>query len=203
MIAYDAPMQHRSIVIRAILALALAAAACGGKKQDAKQDPPAAANGDKPPGSAPSAGSELATAADPPGVEWKAVEQPFGTVELPVGPWELSDNQLDGKDGTVVMLQSQDGITPDQLDEYLASYEDVQRRDAPKYAGKASTKGLVGGARAVRVEGTFDNGTRFVTRDYLIFTERRVLALSARTPEANAANLPGVIDHIARTARSK
>ena len=55
---------------------------------------------------------------------------------------------------------------------------------------------------AVRVEGTFDNGTRFVTRDYLLFTKGQVVLLSARSPEPGAA-LAGVIDHMARSAKVK
>ncbi len=184
------------------LVLAVAAAACGGKKDPAK-DPPATTQGTAATPAKPAA-AELATAAEPTGLTWKAVEQPFGSVELPTGDgWEIVEGQLEGKDGTVVMMQSQAGIAPDQMDEYLASYDEVQRRDAPKYAGKPAVKGVVGGAPAARVEGAFDNGTRFVTRDYLIFAKGKVVLLSARAPEASAAGLPGVIDHVARSAAIK
>lgn len=185
-----------------VLTLAVATAGCGGKK-DPANDPPATTKATAP-APAKAAAAELATAAEPPGIAWKVVEQPFGSVELPTGEgWEMVEGQLEGKDGTVVMLQAQDGITPDQLDEYLASYDEVQRRDAPKYLGKPATKGAVGGAPAARVEGTFDNGTRFVTRDYLIFAKGKVVLLSARVPEAGAAGLAGVIDHVARSATIK
>lgn len=206
--AYAAPMQLRSIVIWS--ALALVAASCSSKKKDGSERKPAATGGEgatsggKPAHDRP-AGVELATSAELPGIEWKATELPFdATLDLPIGrDWALNDNQLEGKDGTVVMLQVQDGVSADQLDEYLASYEQVQQRDAPNYVGKPSTKGVVNGLRAVRVEGAFDNGTKFVTRDYLLFTGDRVLALSARAPADSATNLPGLIDHIARSARSK
>jgi hypothetical protein len=185
------------------LVIALALMACGGKK-DADKTGGGSGTQRTGAGTAKPAAKELADAAEPAGITWQRAAQPFGSVELPTGPtWNITDGQLEGKDGTVVMMQAQVGITPDQLDEYLASYEDVQKRDAPKYAGKPSTKGTVGGAPAVRVEGTFDNGTKFVTRDYLIFTDGKVVALSGRTPEANAAMLPGVIDHIARSLQAK
>lgn len=184
------------------LMLGIVAAGCGGKKDSTDVPPATGTSTAAPPAKA--AAAELATAAEPAGITWKATEQPFGSVELPTGDgWEMVEGQLEGKDGTVVMLQSQDGITPDQLDDYLASYDEVQRRDAPKYVGKPATKGTVGGAPAARVEGTFDNGTRFVTRDYLIFTKGKVVVLSARVPEAGASGLAGVIDHVARSATIK
>lgn len=198
-------MTHRLSLCLA-LTLSLAAFACGGKKD--------APSGAAPGTGAPTAGTatqpgkpaakELADAAEPTGVTWKRLEQPFGSVEVPAGAgWEVVDNQVEGADGTVIMLQAQDGIGPELLDDYLASYDDVQKRDAPKYAGKGSTKGAVGGAVAARVEGSFDNGTKFVTRDYLIFTKGKVVVLGARTPEPNAAALPGLIDHVARSLQVK
>lgn len=196
--AYTARMKHVAFA----LIVGIAAAGCGGKKDPANDPPASGKTTAPPPGKA--AAAELATAAEPAGITWKAVPQPFGSVELPSGDgWEIVEGQLEGKDGTVVMMQSQDGITPDQLDDYLASYDEVQRRDAPKYAGKPATKGAVGGAPAVRVEGSFDNGTRFVTRDYLIFAKGKVVMLSARAPEAGASGLAGVIDHVARSATIK
>lgn len=172
-----------------VIWVALSLAACKGKTED------------KPSGTASTsapAKASLATAGEPSGVTWKKITQPFGTIEAPDG-YELVDNQLEGKDGTVIMLQSQDGIAPEQIDDYLASYDEVQKRDAPKYAGVSTTKGTLGGAVAARVEGTFDNGTAFVTRDFLVFTKGKVVLLGSRTPKANAAALPGVIDHVARS----
>ncbi len=187
------------------LALSLTVAACGGEKKDAPAGgATAGAPAGKPGQPAKPAAKELADAAEPTGVTWKRIEQPFGSVEVPDGAgWEVVDNQVQGADGTVLMLQAQDGIGPDLLDDYLASYDDVQQRDAPKYAAKGSTKGAVGGAVAARVEGSFDNGTRFVTRDYLVFTKGKVVVLGARTPEPNAAALPGLIDHVARSLQVK
>ena len=43
------------------------------------------------------------------------------------------------------------------------------------------------------------DGTKFVTRDFLIFAKGKVVLLSARTPATNAAALPGLIDHVARS----
>jgi hypothetical protein len=148
--------------------------------------------------------TELADAAEPAGVTWKRIEMPFGSLELPVDPgWNLVGTEIQGQNGIVIMMQSQDGITADQLDDYLASYDEVQKRDAPKYIGTSTTKGTVSGAVAARVEGTFDNGTAFVTRDFLVFSNGKVAAIGARIPKANAAALPGIIDHAVRTLKLK
>lgn len=150
------------------------------------------------------AGKELADAAEPTGVTWKRTDVPFGSVELPGDEgWEVIDGQAQGPNGEVIMMQSQDGITPDEVDDYLVSYNEVQQRDAPKYARKAETKGTIGGQPGARVEGSFDNGTKFATRDFLIFTKGKVVLLSARIPEEHAAKLPPVIDHVARSLQAK
>lgn len=189
-------MKH--LVSIALLA-ALTLAACG------KKDEPGAASGGGASGSvAAPAAKDLADGVAAKGATWTRLERPYGSLEVPDGDaWAVVDDQVQGKDGTVIMLQAQSGVGPDAIDDYLASYDAVQQRDAPKYAAKATTKGTVGGHVAARVEGSFDNGTRFVTRDYLIFVNGKVVLLGARTPETNAAALPGVIDHVARSLRAK
>jgi len=196
-------MSKTSWVLRFAAASLLHATACD--KPDTKAQPSDAAPASDSPASAPKAAEkELADAADPAGATWKRIEQPFGSFEIPAAEgWTVTDNQVEGSDGTVIMVQSQDGITPDLIDDYLTSYDQVQKRDAPKYAEKARTKGTVSGAVAARVEGSFDNGTKFVTRDFLVFSQGKVVLLGARTPETNAAALPPVIDHAVRTLQVK
>jgi len=195
-------------VLRVVAVSLLAGVACD--KSESKEAKPeagdAAPAGAAPAGEAPEAPEqkELAEAPDPADTTWKRIEQPFGSFEIPAQEgWNVTDNEVEGPDGIVIMAQSQNGITPDLVDDYLAAYDEVQKRDAPKYAEKARTKGAVGSAVAARVEGTFDNGTKFVTRDFLVFTGGKVVVLSARAPESNAAALPGVIDHAARTLEVK
>lgn len=175
--------------------VALAIAGGCGKKSDDKKAGTAAGE---------PATKQLADQADPPGVTFARVERPFGSLELPGGAdWQMVENQYEGKDGTVVMLQAQDGIAPDQIDDYLASYNDVQKRDAPKWAAGPVTKGAVNGQPAARVEGAFDNGTKFVTRDYLVFTKGKVVMIGARTPAANPGKLAGIVDHAARSLQAR
>lgn len=176
---------------------AAAGGAAGEKVEDKGEK-----GGEKPNGE--QAGKELADAAEPADLKWKRTDMPFGSVELPEAEgWKLVDGQAEGPGGEVIMMQSQDGISPDQVDDYLASYNDVQLRDAPKYARKAETKGTIAGQPGARVEGAFDNGTKFATRDFLIFTKGKVVLLGSRIPEEHAAKLAPVIDHVARSLQAK
>jgi hypothetical protein len=142
----------------------------------------------------------------PPAVaSFKRVDRPFGSIEIPDGmSWQDSGTQIQHPDGTVIMLQSQPGIRPEQLDEYLASYDEVQRRSAPEYTARRTTKGRLSGNVAARIEGTFDNGTRFITRDYVMITNRNVvIAVSGRAPSTNGAPLVLLVDYIARSVKAK
>jgi flagellar basal body L-ring protein FlgH len=188
--------QRACIVV--LLSLSILGAASCKKKRDDQTGSGATTAAKTGSGATSAAKAELADAAEPAGVTWKRIEMPFGSLELPVDPgWNLVGTEVQGQNGIVITMQSQDGITPEQLDDYLASYDEVQKRDAPKYVGTSTTKGTVSGAVAARVEGTFDNGTAFVTRDFL------VAAIGARIPKANAAALPGIIDHAVRTLQLK
>jgi hypothetical protein len=193
------PRAHPFVLV-GLLILALGGTAC--KKKEAEQGASgsgssASATG----GSGEAATKELAESSEPEGITWKRIEVPMGSLELPIDPgWNLVGIEVHGKDGIVITLQEQAGIAPAQLDDYLASYQEVQRRDAPKYATKAVTKGTVGGEIAARVEGTFDNGEAFVTRDFLVFAKGKVVLIGARMPTASAAVLPGIIDHGAHAA---
>lgn len=199
-----------SVVLSSLLLMA-GAAACKKKEGEATGGSAAAGEkvedkgdkgGDKPAGD--KAGKELADAAEPADAKWTRTDMPFGSVELPsTEGWKVVDGQAEGPNGEVIMMQSQDGISPDQVDDYLASYNDVQLRDAPKYARKAETKGTVGGQPGARVEGAFDNGTKFATRDFLVFSKGKVVLLGARIPEEHAAKLAPVIDHVARSLQTK
>ena len=182
------------------------AAGCGKKDGDktAAGGGAEAKGDDKAPSAADPAGKDLAASADPAGVTWKRSDMPFGSVELPGDAgWNVVDNQAEGPDGVVIMMQSHDGITPDDVDMYLNSYDEVQKRDAPKYARQSQVKGKVAGQAAALVEGSFDNGTKFVTRDFLIFTKGKVVLLGSRIPEEHAAKLAPLVDHIARSLQAK
>ncbi len=191
--------RHHAVLL---LALLLVAPACGEKNGG-----PGEGGGG---GSAGSGGGAQLVPADlkgPEGVAFVKMDLPFGTIEVPDGKdWSVVQGapiQVQGADGTVVMLQAQDGITPDQRDDYLASYHDVQMRDAPKYERVVQETGQAGGAPAARVEGKFDNGTAFVTRDYLMFRKGKVAVIAGRIPATHAARLAPLVDHMTATFEMK
>ena len=180
--------------IACLTCLAAAATACGKKKEQAEGDGSAITSN-----SAGKTAEELAPAPATAGVTWKRIEMPFGSMDLPADPgWNLVGTDVQGKDDMVIMLQAQDGITPDQQSSYLKQYGKLQARDAHGYRAKAHV-GTLRGEPAIRIEGTFDNGTKYVTREYLVFAKGKVVALAAHIPATNADKLPGIIDPIART----
>ncbi len=185
-----------------LLALGLGMGAC--KKKEAEQDGSAAGSGS---GAVVATGSaaeaELAPAPATAGLTWKRIDMPFGSLELPADPgWNLVGTDVQGPDDLVLVLQAQEGVTPDQQATYLKQYGKLQARDARGYRAKAHM-GTLRGDPAIRIEGTFDNGTKYVTREYLVFAKDKVIALSAHIPAVNADKLPGIIDQVARTLQVK
>ena len=192
-------------ILRSLLVGSLLLTACKGGDKAGDKSAPAAT----PASSSEKSGADLTGGAKAPaGITLTPTPVPFGTASLPTSdgwavPKDAQPMQVEGKDGTVIMFQSQDGIQPDQLDDYLHDYNDVQKRDAPKYAETGHTKGTVAGATAARVEGTFDNGTKFKTRDYIVITKSgKLAAISGRAPVGPAADqLPALVDAIAASIK--
>lgn len=197
---YGAPQMSKRVVIALMAALLSAVGACK-KKEQAKPEAAVGSAAD----AVTRAPNDLANAPELEGVTWKRIEVPFGSLELPQDPgWGLvGASEVHGPDGIVIVMQAQDKVAPDRFDKYLTAFVAVQKRDAPKYELTAQTKGTVNGELAARVEGTFDNGTRFVTRDFVIFTKGKVVLVGARMPEATAAKLPSLVGHVARSLQVK
>jgi hypothetical protein len=199
----------RAVILRMSMSalLLLGAAAC---KKKSEQAAGSEATGSA--GSAASAASpapkvdekELARAEEPTGITWKRLDVPFGSVELPVDPgWNLVGADVQGPDGVVMVLQSQNADAVKQ-DRFLTAYLAMQKRDGASYVNTAMVKGSINGEPAARIEGTIDsNGTKFVTRDYLVFTKDKMVVIGARIPEASAAKLPPLLDHVVRTLQTK
>ncbi len=146
-------------------------------------------------------------AAGPAGMKWERVDEAgVGSVEVPSGEgWtkesgralQVHHEQLD----ITVMVQSQGGIPADARSEYLSSLIDVNKRDAPKYEVTSKAEGGVSRQVAGRVDGKFDNGTAYVTRDYALFVKDSVLMLMVRGPTAKAAEVQGIADRMAKSVR--
>jgi hypothetical protein len=105
--------------------------------------------------------------------------------------------------GVTVMVQTQPGVDPDARDENVQSFIGVNERDASNYHARPRVTGSVAGRPAARVDGEFNNGTAYVTRDYVVFARGQAIALMARAPAPNAAFVRVLIDRIAATLRTE
>lgn len=128
-----------------------------------------------------------------------------GKIELPKGTnWEKTGNELYNKamDMTII-TQGQPGDFTGQINDYVDSYIDVNKRDAPKYEVVQKEEGEVKGIKCVRLDGKFDNGTAYLTRDYIFFTNEKVAVLMCRIAKKNEGQLNGFIDYIASSYQKK
>jgi hypothetical protein len=191
-------MRH-TLLISSLLFVALTA---GCKKGPGKSgEAPATAK-------APAASSLIAgPAAAPAGITLtKVTLAGIGALDLPGGDgWERSDGPpvevSHEATNFTVMAQYQEDIPPDAIAEYTKAFIKANTRDAPKYKVTHQTEGSVPGGPAARVDGAFDNGTAFATRDYLVFTRKGVAALMVRGPLAEVAKVNALADAIANSYR--
>ena len=199
---------RRTLFLQSVLLVTLATA-CSKK-------PPAPAEAES---SRPAAAAPRPSAAAEPGLISAAPVVPagivlskstlagIGTMALPGGagwertdgpPFELSNDAT----MTTVMAQFQGQVSPDTRDEYVAAFIEANTRDAPKYKVTGKANGELPGGPGARVDGTFDNGDAFATRDYLVFAKGGVAALMVRGPVADAAKVRALADAIASSYRA-
>jgi hypothetical protein len=166
------------------------------------------ASGEKKSAASPAQPALIAGAAPgPAGVQWQRTNHGgVGSVEMPTGAgwtkesgpaFEMHHEKLD----ITAMIQVQPAVPADARGEYLSSLIDVNKRDAPKYAVVAKVEGGVGPNVAGRVDGKFDNGTAYATRDYVLFVKGAALALMVRGPVARTAEVQSIADHMATSYR--
>jgi uncharacterized protein YggL (DUF469 family) len=112
--------------------------------------------------------------------------------------WKKSGNEnyCEAFDMTIIM-QSQSGDLTEQVNDYVDAFIDANKRDAPKYEVTGKEEGDINGVKCVRVVGKFDNGTAYVTRDYLFFTKAKVAILMARVAKTNESKLNAYVDYMA------
>jgi len=149
----------------------------------------------------------VGAAPGPAGIQWQRTNHGgVGSVEMPSGAgwtkesgpaFEMHNEKLD----ITAMLQVQPAVPADARSEYLSSLIEVNKRDAPKYAVVAKAEGGVGPNVAARVDGKFDNGTAYATRDYVLFVKGAALALMVRGPVARTADVQSIADHMAMSYR--
>jgi hypothetical protein len=138
--------------------------------------------------------------------KWKRAETTFGTAELPDGGgWTVTPGLLEHTDGSMVLLQTVEGIEPSAIAEYTATWLANNQNEGLKYEPGKPTFGTVKGNQAARIEGTFDNGEQFKTRAYIVITPTgRVAIVYGRTPIASPpTRLAAIVDHIVATVQLK
>ncbi len=136
---------------------------------------------------------------------WAENREAGVTVSVPTGDdWsaEKTGNNVSvhsEKLGVTIMLQHQSGIESDRLEEFLALIVESNKRDAPKYSARPTEKGSLAGHPAARLDGEFDNGKAYATRDYVVIGPKGATALMVRGPKTDAARVQAIADHVAAT----
>ena len=155
--------------------------------------------------SAEASGPSLVTnAAGPAGYTWQDASIPnVGKYELPSGgKWQkdglgASNEELD----MTIMVQVQGGIEPSDRSAFLKSVIDANKRDAPKYELLGQQEGQVNKIAAGRIDGKFDNGTAYATRDYILIRNHMAVAVMVRGPVAKQVEVQGVAEHVAASLK--
>lgn len=146
----------------------------------------------------------VANTAGPAGYTWQPASIPsVGSYELPSGgKWQkdglgASNEELD----ITIMVQVQGGIEPGDLSAFLKSVVDANKRDAPKYELLGQQEGQVNKIAAAKVDGKFDNGTAYATRDYILIRNHMALAVMVRGPLTRQADVQAVADRVAASVK--
>ena len=143
----------------------------------------------------------------PEGTEWEdySAQNAF-TVKIPKGvDWEKTESGYltlhHKKDDITILIQVQGGADASMRDATTDMLISLNKRDAPKYEVIEQPKGSVQTFLASRIDGKFDNGTKYMTRDYVIFVKDNAVALMARAPEGKKDQLYALVDYIASTIK--
>jgi len=142
----------------------------------------------------------VTTAAGPPGYSWqRATIANVGSYDLPSGgKWQkdglgASNGELD----VTISVQMQGGVEDSDRAVFMKGLVDANKRDAPKYEILGQQNGQVNKIAAGRVDGKFDNGTAYATRDYVLFNNHVALAMMVRGPIAKQQDVQAIADHLA------
>ncbi len=140
----------------------------------------------------------------PAGFTWNKSSIPnVGSFDLPSGgKWQqeglgASNAELD----MTISVQVQGGVEPSDRTAFIKGLIDVNKRDAPKYEVVAKEEGQVNQIAAGKVDGKFDNGTAYATRDYVLMRNHLALAMMVRGPIAKQADVQAVADHVAASLK--
>jgi len=149
-----------------------------------------------------------APAPGPPCYRWQrlSLQPAVGSVEVPSGEdWvkstseglELTDDKLD----ITIIVGAQPDVGVDSRTEYMQSLARNNQRDAPKYQVLGRAEGQIDLHPAAVLDGTFDNGTVYVTRDYALFMKDHAVVAMVRGPVARTSEVRALADHVAQSFR--
>lgn len=204
-------MKRAPFFVLTVAALAPAAVACS--NDDSGSSPTEAASADLS-GTAPAAVAPAepapapaepnlveGTPAAPEGITLEAQNVAGASIQLPAGwpmePMGAGAQAHDEASDITIMVQKQPNVPAEARSEFVDSFVEVNGRDAPEYRVVNRSMGLVSGKPSARVDGTFNNGTAYVTRDYVVFADGNATAIMVRGPEPAAAKVQGLADAVA------
>jgi hypothetical protein len=143
-------------------------------------------------------------ASGPAGYQWRRTppQAGVGSVELPTGEgWtngsgEITEAIHEKLDITVI-LGTQPDVGADSRTEYMQLLAGNNKRGAPKYEVLGRRDGQINQRAAALLDGTFDNGTAYVTRDYVVFANQAAFVIMVRGPVARTNDVRAIADHVA------
>lgn len=192
------PVMIRPAPIGLALALALALGACSSKKESPAAGTPGAATT--------TAGAARPSAAPVPDVAvvptWEVVKLDHGSFKRPSGgDWTYAAPaaRSDKADLTVTFQKLGDGDFLAELDQLQGALDQANSRDAPKWVQGEKARTQIAGEVALRSDGAFDNGTAYVTRDYIIVTKAGAVAVMTRGPAPAKTTVQQLADYVAST----
>jgi hypothetical protein len=144
--------------------------------------------------------------AGPAGYEWRRLppHAGIGSVEVPHGHgWvnatseglEVVNDKLD----ITIMINTQTDVGVDSRGEYMQSLTFNNKRDAPKYDVVARKDGLINRIAAGLLDGRFDNGIAYATRDYVLFAKGSAFVVMVRGPLAIEGDVRSIADRVAHS----
>jgi hypothetical protein len=181
-------MTNNRIVSSSLIALTLTVglAAMGGCKQ-ASSEP-----------------SLVTSATGPAGYTWQSTTlASVGAYDSPGGSkWHKDGLGAENEDADItISVQMQGGVEATDRTDFTKLLIDANKRDAPKYEVVNQQEGQVNKIAAARVDGKFDNGKAYATRDYVLFQNHVALAMMVRGPIAMQAEVQAIADHVAASLK--
>jgi len=139
----------------------------------------------------------------PAGTTFKRKNIGVTSFELPAGQdWTMDENYLDNsKTEMIIIITSQMDGFQDMQKEYMDSYIQNNEIAAPNWKTGDLKFGTVNQLPAGILTGTFNNGTQFITKDFIFYDKSTTTILQARVPEASKDQLEPIVDYIASTYR--